>query len=62
MPEEIAISIGCKWKWEDGDGTLCIFCGDAAWMKQLRLVFVVAGTPEQPTDFVLCRSCGELIK
>jgi len=60
---EITIKIGAKWKWEDGDGSSCFHCGDAAWLKQLHLVITTWGDEktEMKTGIVMCASCGESI-
>jgi len=46
------------WEWEAGDGTECFHCGDAAWLKQSRMVIVWDTGGQYKPDIVLCASCA----
>jgi hypothetical protein len=61
MPSEITIKVGARWTWEEGDGTKCFHCGDAAWLEQKHLVIITWGDEEteMKTGIVLCASCGK---
>lgn len=60
MPQEITAKLGVGWVWEDGDGTACFHCGDAAWLRQLGLRVTINGKRAACLT-VACTSCGEII-
>lgn len=48
-----------EWVDEPGDGSICLCCGDAAWLSCTRLYLAIDGRPASATEFVLCQSCKD---
>jgi hypothetical protein len=62
MSNPAAISIDLQWRDEEGDGTECFHCGDAAWLSQCSAFFRMDSGEWFPIGIVLCQSCAEGIE
>jgi hypothetical protein len=60
MAANVTIKLGFRWKIEEGDGGKCLFCSDARFGKQARMVILV-DRKEHPQNYALCQSCADAV-
>ena len=58
---DMTVTVRMEWRWEAGDGSPCLVCGEAAWLNQRRMFFTQSGFDAQKTKIVLCGSCAEIV-
>lgn len=57
MAAQVNINVTFELREEEGDGSKCLVCGEAAWLKQFRLWLQIESNPFERTENVICSSC-----
>lgn len=47
-------------EWQDAEGDECLECGDACFLRELRMFVRVAGVKTK-SNIVLCQACADLM-